>query len=280
MSLEHNIASRENRIMAFKSIDLLPDSFYAMEYITKGILVTLCIKGSMEVQVNVQNEIIKAGNLITILPQSIVNIKTISEDTVFKCLLFDFEDISELILPSDYNFLKTLLVRPIITLNAQDDTLYHQYFDLLIDNYENQYSKFHPQIISYLLFSLIGQINVFYQQEEHFLNESTRKDILVFQFYNLVHQFYETERTVQFYADFLKRTPKYLTTLIRLRTGNSASKVITELVIIKAKSYLSATDLPIYEIAHRLHFADATTFSRYFRKHTQQTPSIYREQQQ
>ncbi len=87
-----------------------------------------------------------------------------------------------------------------------------------------------------------------------------------------------TERSVQFYADLLKLTPKYLTTLIRLRTGISASKVISEMVVIKAKSYLMATDLAVYEIAQQLHFADATTFCRYFRKHTALSPRAYREQ--
>lgn len=129
-----------------------------------------------------------------------------------------------------------------------------------------------------MLFSLIGQINVFYQQQEALLYPSSRKDIAVFQFYNLVYQYYMTERSVQFYADLLKLTPKYLTTLIRLRTGISASKVISEMVVIKAKSYLMATDLAVYEIAQQLHFADATTFCRYFRKHTALSPRAYREQ--
>ncbi|MCP1996065.1 helix-turn-helix domain-containing protein [Flavobacterium sp. HSC-61S13] len=267
-----------DRILVMYTADILPDVFYEANYNSKGILISLCVKGSVQLQVNLQKTTLKAGDLLTVLPQSIVEVKNLESDSSFCCLLFDFNDISELVLPSDYNFLKTLFSQPIISLSDDNRLSYQTYFDLLKSNFDNSYSKFHPQIIKYLLFSLIGQINVFYQQQEALLEPSSRKDIAVFQFYNSVHQYYMTERSVQFYADLLKLTPKYLTTLIRLRTGISASKVISEMVIIKAKSFLQGTDLPVYEIAHQLHFADATTFCRYFRKHTALSPRTYREQ--
>lgn len=90
--------------------------------------------------------------------------------------------------------------------------------------------------------------------------------MIVFQFFNLVHQYYVSERSVQYYAYHLKFTPKYLTTLIRERTGRSISIIIAELVVIKAKSYLSATDLSVSEITELLCFSDFYMFCRYLKK--------------
>lgn len=234
-------------------------------------------RGATEVQVNLQKKVLKKGDLLTILPQSIVRIYTKDIEGAFICILFYFEDISDLILPSDYNFLKTLLVRPIISLDNNSQKSYQDYFQLLSNNYNSAYSKFYGQIMKYLLFSLIGHINVFYQQDEHLLHSASRKDTTVFQFFNLAHQHYENERSVQFYADRLKLTPKYLSKLVRLRTGSSAAQVITALVMIKAKSYLSASDFPINQIAYLLNFVDVTTFCRYFKKYAQMTAGHYRE---
>ncbi|MCS3554723.1 MULTISPECIES: AraC family transcriptional regulator [unclassified Sphingobacterium] len=268
---------KKKPLLIIISEKLIPNQFYEQGYHLDGILLSLCVKGSINVQANSQKVVMQADDLFVLLPQSIVNTKDCHENSSFLCLLFSFDEISELILPTDYNFLKTLLQTPVLTLSESEKEMYFRYFELLKANYDNAYSVFHDSILKYLLFSLIGQINICYKQQEDTLKLASRKEKIVFQFFNLVHQYYVSERSVQYYADQLKLTPKYLTTLIRERTGRSISIIITELVIIKAKSYLSATDLSVSEITELLYFSDSSMFCRYFKKYTGISPLMYRK---
>ncbi|WP_270087989.1 helix-turn-helix domain-containing protein [Sphingobacterium sp. SYP-B4668] len=277
MTINHNPQELPHLpILLIESKKVIPEEFYTGGYFKDGILISLCVKGSIEVQANLQNTTMAAGTLLVLLPQSIINLTNTSPDASFISILFRFETISDLILPTDYNFLKTLLHSPVIQLHQEDISISIRYLELLKDSCARTYSVFNESVVKYLLFSLIGQINIFYQQNETVLGPPSKKDKIIFQFHNLVHQHYSTERTVHYYADQLKLTPRYLTTLIRLRTGKTISTVITELVIIKAKSYLYASDLTIYQIAELLHFADASTFCRYFKKYTDLSPQSYR----
>ncbi|WP_353161392.1 AraC family transcriptional regulator [Myroides odoratus] len=239
------------------------------------IILSYCIAGTANVTINTQAYRVVQGTLITLFPQSLVFTQQYSSD--FQCihLVFSFQTIDEMILPTNYNFLSVLVQQPLLVLEQSDQVIFEQYLTLFRQQL-SLVSIFQADALRYLLYSFIAHINRVYQQEEQVMQPSSRKDSIVFQFYNLLHQHYLVEKSVRFYADQLKLTPKYLTTLIRQRTGKSISKVITELVVIKAKTYLTATELPIYQIAEQLHFADSTTFCRYFKTYVGQSPMQYR----
>lgn len=240
------------------------------------IILSYCVSGTTNVVINATNYFVFPGTLLTLLPQSLVLNQQSSGD--FECvhLVFSFRAIDEMILPTNYNFLNVLVEQPLVVLKEKDQSLFEHYI-VLFQQQESTDSIFQADAKRYLLYSFIAHINRVYQQEEGAMQPSSRKDAIVFQFYNLLHQYYLLEKSVNFYADQLKLSPKYLTTLIRQRTGKSISKVITELVIIKAKTYLTATDFPIYQIAEQLHFADSTTFCRYFKTYVGKTPKEYRQ---
>lgn len=240
------------------------------------IILSFCTKGSIAIEVNAQNYSFATGTLLTLLPQSFVRAKDKTDDFTCVHLLFSFRTIDEMILPTDYNFLTRLVEQSVLVLASEDQLIFEQYIALFLQQNKLSSSIFQYDALRYLLYSLIAHINRMYKQEEQLMQPSTRKDQIVFQFYNLLHQYYLMEKSVGFYANQLKLTPKYLTTLIRQRTGKSISKVIIELVLVKAKTYLTATDWPVYQIAEQLHFADATTFCRYFKTHVGVTPLQYR----
>lgn len=60
-------------------------------------------------------------------------------------------------------------------------------------------------------------------------------------------------------------TPGHLTTVVRRRTGRTVQEWITERRMADARALLSATDLPISEVARRVGIADAGYFARLFR---------------
>ncbi len=61
-------------------------------------------------------------------------------------------------------------------------------------------------------------------------------------------------------------TPGYLTTVVRRRTGRTVQEWILQRRMTEARRLLSATDLPISEIARRVGLSDPGYFTRQFRR--------------
>ena len=83
---------------------------------------------------------------------------------------------------------------------------------------------------------------------------------------------------VQEYATSQGLHPNYLSNVIKTKTGKSISTWVSEKTIAEARSLLQHSGISIKEIAFRLGFMEATHFSNYFKKHTQQSPVLYRKQ--
>ncbi len=83
--------------------------------------------------------------------------------------------------------------------------------------------------------------------------------------------------TVQDVADALHVSAGYLSSLVKVLTGQSTQLHIHAKLIEKAKEKLSTTSLTVSEIAYELGFEHAQSFSKLFKTKTNLTPSAFRE---
>lgn len=82
--------------------------------------------------------------------------------------------------------------------------------------------------------------------------------------------------TVQHIAMQLNVSPKYLSNLLRVLTGQNTQQHIHNKLIEKAKERLSTTHLSVSEIAYELGFEHSQSFSRLFKQKTHQSPVEFR----
>jgi AraC-like DNA-binding protein len=82
---------------------------------------------------------------------------------------------------------------------------------------------------------------------------------------------------VRDYAELLHVSRSHLNEELRRQSGQSASEIIRERVLLESKRLLVHSSLTISEIAYRLHFRDPSYFGRFFRKCSGRTPGMYRE---
>ncbi|QIX60291.1 helix-turn-helix domain-containing protein [Hymenobacter sp. BT18] len=97
-------------------------------------------------------------------------------------------------------------------------------------------------------------------------------------FGSLINQHFRTSREVQHYADQLHVSPNHLNALCRRHLGKTASALVQERVLLEARRLLRHFPATIAQVADALGFEDASYFSRYFRKHSAQTPEAFRQQ--
>ena len=98
-------------------------------------------------------------------------------------------------------------------------------------------------------------------------------------FCDLVVKHYRESREVQYYANLMDLSPKYLNKVVRLATnGLSPYKWIEEYVMTQAKRLIGArATLTLQETAYMLGFTEPTSFYRYFKRATGMTAKEYRD---
>ena len=105
---------------------------------------------------------------------------------------------------------------------------------------------------------------------------SNRTDELFNHFLALLREHCSTERSVEFYAQKMGITPKYLSLILKKKSGRNASKLIDEAVVYEAKRLLKYSGLSIREIAIKLNFASQSFFGKYFKQRVGVSPSRYK----
>lgn len=96
-------------------------------------------------------------------------------------------------------------------------------------------------------------------------------------FMKLMERDYKKSRDVNYYAEQMNITSKYLSNIVRQVTGHTPKIIIDQYVVLQLKMQLKRSAQSIKEMAWEYHFADASFFCRYFKKHTGMTPQQVRE---
>ena len=95
-------------------------------------------------------------------------------------------------------------------------------------------------------------------------------------FMMLLEKDYKISRDVNYYAEQMNISSKYLTNIVSQVTGHTPKTIIDQYVILQLKMHLKRTTQSIKEMAWEFHFADVSFFCRYFKKHTGLTPQQIR----
>jgi AraC-like DNA-binding protein len=97
------------------------------------------------------------------------------------------------------------------------------------------------------------------------------------QFKALLFANVRVKHLVSEYAAMLFVTPNHLNKTVKQITGKSPGKWIDETLVLEAKVLLFQTDYTVAQIAAEISIADASYFSRLFKKYEGVTPMAFRK---
>lgn len=185
----------------------------------------------------------------------------------------------------EFSFLLTEIVEPRV-LQPEQFQIIEELYRIIHREY-NSVSPYKNKLIGSLLVSLLFKIREYFFQDYNPINEGNRSSQIVKTFRKNLEQHFrdlvagktDTQLRVQDYADKQFLHVNYLSSVISNKTGKSISAWIADKTIAEAKVLLQNKNINIKEVAARLGFLEASHFSNYFRKHTQQSPAEYRKQQ-
>lgn len=156
----------------------------------------------------------------------------------------------------------------------------------IVKNIENEYNtnidKFSQDIIISHLETLLNYSERFYQRQ--FITRKITNNKLLNRLEEILSEYFNDDDllskglpTVQYIADNLNISPKYLGSMLKQFTGLSTQHHIHEKLIDKAKEKLSTTELSVGEIAYGLGFEHPQSFSKLFKAKTNQSPLEFRQ---
>jgi len=136
-------------------------------------------------------------------------------------------------------------------------------------------------IISYIEV-LLNFSNRFYKRQ--FITRKAVNNDLLSKMEHLLNDYFEMESalnkglpTVEYLAEQLHLSPRYLSDMLRSLTGQNAQQHIHEKLMEKAKEKLSTTDLSVSEIAYGLGFEHPQSFSKLFKIKNSLSPLAFRQ---
>jgi AraC family transcriptional activator of pobA len=153
------------------------------------------------------------------------------------------------------------------------DTLY-----LLKNVLEQKTLLFQKPLITSLVQTLTGLL------ASHIVRSQTSANLIggqkyrsVIRFKQLIGENHKELKEVKAYAELLHITPLYLNEIVKEVTGFTASYWINQVILLEAKRMLYYTSLDVKQIAIELGYNDHAYFSRYFKKHSRETPLTFRK---
>ena len=173
-----------------------------------------------------------------------------------------------------------IMANPVIKLEQAEADLMMKYYELLVFKMDHPDMNFGREtmrdIIRCFAYDLLSNINRHLNQEndDDMLRQSDR---IYRRFMLLLVENSNVNRSVKSYADELCVSPKYLTSVCRKHSDNTASELIATALISRIKQLLLYSDMSIKEVASEMGFDNLSFFGKYVRKHLGLSPNNYRK---
>jgi AraC-like DNA-binding protein len=148
--------------------------------------------------------------------------------------------------------------------------------------YHSNMDRFSQDIIISNLETLLQYAERFYQRQ--FITRKITNHHVLNQVEEILTSYFKNEvllskglPSVQYFAEALNLSAKYLSSLLKQLTGQTMQQIIHEKLIEKAKEKLSTTQMSVSEIAYQLGFEHPQSFNKLFKSKTKQSPLDFRQ---
>jgi len=173
-------------------------------------------------------------------------------------------------------------LREALFLSAKEEIIINNIIQNIRQETQANIDKFTKQIIISQIESLLNYSDRFYNRQ-FITREKTNHQILELLETKLDNYFCDEALinkglpTVQYLAEELHLSPKYLTSLLKMLTGQNTQQHIHDKLIEKAKEKLSTSQLSVSEISYELGFEHIQSFSKLFKTKTNLSPTKFRQ---
>ncbi|WP_281225563.1 helix-turn-helix domain-containing protein [Flavobacterium aquiphilum] len=156
-------------------------------------------------------------------------------------------------------------------------------FENISDELNNTIDDFSQDLVISYIEVLLNYSNRFYKRQ--FLTRKHINNGLLAKMEKILNEYFNNEYainsgipSVEYIAKHLNVSARYLSDMLRAITGQNAQQHIHNVLIEKAKEYLTTTNLSVSEIAYKLGFEQPQSFNKLFKNKTNKTPVQFKHE--
>ena len=236
-------------------------------------------KGRLQIDINGNSHTIKEGERLTVLPQNFTDNILVSVDADIVMLRLSVRIVSDLMREHIDKWNRMIYIckayRMSAVKNLEEQMQF--YYRLILSKTMNPDQKYHKEIIRTIIKAIL--LEMLSNMETDQCQSAEGENKTQFQF-NRFLQILSSEdvkhRPIDFYADRLCISSKYLSVICSKVSGKSARQWIDEYTVEDIRYHLFNTDYSIKEIAYRLGFENLSFFGKYVKRHFGKSPSELR----
>jgi AraC-like DNA-binding protein len=264
-----------NDFMLFESPIITPifDHPFKAEFTTAII----CLQGSMKGSINLVEYRSTSPGLFIVLSDQILQYEYFSKDFVGLFIVMSNKFTDNLLINIQERLPLFLSVNknPWIPLSDEELESLKGYYTMLKRIVKMKSNPNRMEIIKHLMQAFFYESsNGFHRIDED--EKKSKQEVLVSRFMGLAQMNYKDHRELEYYADKLCLTPKYLSKVVKTTTGTSAKEWIEKYVTHEVKALLKSTNMTIQQISDELNFPTQSFFGKYFKRTTGVSPKEYR----
>lgn len=250
-------------------------SFLCQPYRISGLGLLLCRKGQFRFRLNNREFEASEGQTLFIPENAMLEIVEASPALEVNIFIYRIESIRDIM----GNL--ALSMYPYTELSAETCYVWHtgeeeellRYIALLDNTLKHGQELFNSFEQKLLLIGLTYRLCGIYSRKLVNRRDTvSHKDETFIRLVSLIEQHFRSERGVEFYADKLCLSPKYLSNLSKTVSGYTVQELVFKAIVREAISLLKNTQKSVLEISEELNFPNPSYFGTFFRKQTGMSP--------
>lgn len=247
----------------------------------KATTVLVCLHGEIDCSINLKRFRIAENHLLVNFSSDIIQIHHSSDNIAGYAIMLSEDYLQQLQIDFRLRVQSYIGLRGNGPISVPYDELVYlkPYYTLFRKNMEDRNSdviKGLAHALSYTILSMVRRFQKIQHPSE--AKDTSRAQQIFDKFMTLLHTYHDSERSIQFYADKMCLTPKYISGMIKTYSGRCALDWINEYVVLEAKMMLKYTAMTVQEISNSLNFPTQSAFGKYFKQQVGVGPKQYRAQ--
>lgn len=271
-----NVAIYNNGKLAF--LDDL-QNIDATKVIMEIYAVVLVLEGKASLNINGTPYVVHKNDIFICPPNNILENYLQSIDFKCYCICMGPEYVQQIVPMADNIWdIKILFEKnPVCTLQPNEVAEFQQYYDLLYSKIRQQ-SVTQEKIINAIMQAFTYDMqNILGRVIRTTPRAFTSGEFLFKRFIGLLESSYPKSRSVSYYAEHLHVTPKYLSTICKEISKQTASCLIDRYVLKDIEYLMKHSSKTIKEIVNDLDFPNISFFGKYVKRHFGMPPKTLRE---
>lgn len=234
-------------------------------------------EGEITIMVNDRAYLLHPNDIVILSPSHLFEIRETTPGTKCRLLLVNEQLYGQVTFSNRLYYAFLLYNTPAFHLTEDEAATLFQCVDLVVLRLRAKDHYAQKGAIQLATFSFLLELGNIIRHKKELITASASKSDKVFRaFVELVMQHYKTEHGISFYAGQLHMSQQNLSLIIKGITGNTASNFIYERLYHEARLLLHRPEVTIQQVADELHFSDQSSFGKFFKNKSGESPIQFR----